>query len=230
MKRIRNYSVSWILFVILFNIICFVTPNKINGHNKFTGAFWSGYIFIMLAFVINLVFSIYTFTSKNEREQEIHFPIMYVGIFELAIMVIAGGIIMLTPNVSNWIAIVVCYSVLVISGVLSLAMDTVGRNATDTNMSFNEKTAVWRLVKQDSNLLLRYVSSEDEKRLVNEIIEAIKYSDPVSSEMTIEIEEDIAYRLKKIQKQSAISNAEANEILTLIEKRKLLSQESKHKK
>ena len=201
MKRIRNYSVSWILFVILFNIICFVTPNKINGHNKFTGAFWSGYIFIMLAFVINLVFSIYTFTSKNEREQEIHFPIMYVGIFELAIMVIAGGIIMLTPNVSNWIAIVVCYSVLVISGVLSLAMDTVGRNATDTNMSFNEKTAVWRLVKQDSNLLLRYVSSEDEKRLVNEIIEAIKYSDPVSSE-----------------------------ILTLIEKRKLLSQESKHKK
>ena len=56
-KRFRTYAVIWAILFALFNAICFVAPNEIAEVSKFDGAFWTGYIFITLAFIGQLVCS-----------------------------------------------------------------------------------------------------------------------------------------------------------------------------
>ena len=50
-KTFNYYSICWLISLVVFNVIAFVTPNDIAGVSKFTGTFWSGYIFITLAFI-----------------------------------------------------------------------------------------------------------------------------------------------------------------------------------
>ena len=64
-KGFMYYAICWIALVVLFNIICFVTPNEINGLNKFAGAFWSGYGFIMLTFVGHLIYDCFALSTNN---------------------------------------------------------------------------------------------------------------------------------------------------------------------
>ena len=48
-KTFGFFAIIWALFLALFNVIVFVTPNEAGGMTKFGGAFWVGYIFITIA-------------------------------------------------------------------------------------------------------------------------------------------------------------------------------------
>ena len=54
-KSFKTYAIAWAVMFVLFNVICFVTPNETEEYIKFGGAFWSGYAFIIIAFIGQLL-------------------------------------------------------------------------------------------------------------------------------------------------------------------------------
>ena len=54
-KSFGIYSIIWAIYLALFNVVVFVTPNEIGGVSKFGGSFWVGYIFITVAFAVQLI-------------------------------------------------------------------------------------------------------------------------------------------------------------------------------
>lgn len=67
-KTFSYYSICWLIALAVFNVITFVTPNEIAGVSKFTGAFWTGYIFITLAFIGQLGCAYKAFKAENLKK------------------------------------------------------------------------------------------------------------------------------------------------------------------
>ena len=77
-KTFNSYIVIWAILLALFNVIVFVSPSEAGSLSKFGGAFWSGYIFITLAFVGQLAVSFIAF--KAENPEKFFYKLPLVGI------------------------------------------------------------------------------------------------------------------------------------------------------
>ena len=60
----KFYALIWLALVVVFNVIAFVSVGWI-GYEKYTSSFWIGYIFIMVAFVGQLICSYVALKETN---------------------------------------------------------------------------------------------------------------------------------------------------------------------
>ena len=180
-KQFRNYLIFWLAMVSLFNVACFVSPAEVNGFNKYAGAFWPGYIFIMIAFAIHLGFSYFMLAETNRKKKILNAPLIVISFIELAIMVIAGTVCMGVPDLPAWLGIIICYAVLVLSIVFLVSAKVVGENTLEANIALNEKTDRFRGFTASASELLTLSADKEIKQSVQKVYDAIRYSDPVSS-------------------------------------------------
>ena len=87
-KKFGLYSIVWLLCLAVFNVIAFVTPNKIGELSKFSGSFWIGYIFITVAFLGQLVCAFFAFRAKDLKKFFYRLPLISVSYGGLVAMII----------------------------------------------------------------------------------------------------------------------------------------------
>lgn len=225
MKRFRTYLIVWILLVILFNLCCFVTPDKINGVNKYSGGFWPCYGLVMLAFILHLVFTHYVFSEKNREKRAQNTAPTVISFFELALMVIVGAFCILSPAIPSWAAIIICYVVLAFSIIYLFSAKVVGENAVAANVALNAKTSFMRDLTDKAQELVGLAKTDESRMLLTKVYEAIRYSDTVPSD-ELQIEETAVDNALDALKELLHNNADAeafkqkvDDILLLIEKR-----------
>ena len=227
MKKNRMYYlVCWICLVALFNVICFVTPEEINGISKFEGSFWSGYGFIMATFVMHMIFTMIMTASNNSKKKVHNVSIMVISCVELALMVICGSVCMAVPGLPNWIGIIVCSIILAFSIISLVATKEVEEYALGANENLNQKTHNYRELVSLAELSITSAKNVDAKAIATQIYEAIRYSDSVSNVATQSLENEIERKLNHLlgmikadEATEAIRN-NAEDILFLIEERK----------
>lgn len=186
-----SYIIGWIVMLAFFNIICFVTPDQIGGINKYGGAFWSGYIFITISFVIHLIFNLIMLSARNKEQRIMNTPLIVVSFAELIVMVIAGVTCMIIPEFPNWIGIIICYTILVISIAVILSVKSVGEYSKVANDELNGKTFEFRVLIDDAQFLVQRAGTVELKNIAESIYEAIRYSDLISSPELYDDEQDI---------------------------------------
>ena len=119
-KTFGFFSIIWAIFLALFNVIVFVTPNEAGGMTKFGGAFWVGYIFITIAFIGQLVCAFFAFKPSDKQKVFYNIPLVTISYAGLIVMLIAGTTCMAIPNLPNWIGIIVCLLALAITSIAVL--------------------------------------------------------------------------------------------------------------
>ena len=113
MKKIfKNYVVIWMIAVIIFNILCFVTPNEIPGYYKINATFWVVYILIMIAFAGQLYCANIAFKAENAKKLFYNMPLITISYAGLAVMLIVGGLCMAVPDLPAWLGAILCILVL----------------------------------------------------------------------------------------------------------------------
>lgn len=236
MKHFKTYAIVWVLLVGLFNICCFVTPDEVNGVNKFEGAFWPAYGFVMLAFVLHMIFAYNVFSEKNEEKRRQNTMLTTISFVELVLMIVVGAICMLIPSMSYWVAIIVCYAVLALSIIFLLSTKTVEENKFSANSILNTKTAYMRELTNNAHELISIVKTEESKAEITKVYEAIRYSDTVSSDKLKDEEIAISNGLTSLKEllkdgsdEKAISQ-KADEIVMLVEKRNNKAKEFKRRR
>ena len=210
-KDLKYYLVCWIVLVVLYNVICFVTPSEINGISKYSGAFWSGYLFIMATFILHLVYAIFALSSNSKEKKILNVPIMVISCFEITVMVVCGTICMTLPNLPNWVAVVVCSIILAFSVISLITVKTVGDNVSTANKVLNESTYSFRELFDISLLLVNNSKTEDTKNIAHRVSEAIRYSDPVSNDELQPLEEEIKEKI--IELSQLISKEDEFEVV-----------------
>ena len=190
-KKQIYYLVVWIALIILFNILCFVTPTEISGVQTFSGAFWPGYVCITVSFVCHLVFSIICLGENNREKRVLNMPLIIISYFELIIMIIIGIGCMVLPIISNWLGIILCYAILVVSVLIFVSAIVVGENTLKANTALNVKGFQMREIANQASELISMANDDETKTLMQKIFDAIRYSDPTSTEETYTEETEV---------------------------------------
>ena len=201
MKRsMKIYSISWLWVVLLFQLLCFLTPNEYAGLNKFGGAFWAGYGFIMGALVLHYIFIFVVQRTKDQDKQYVNRPLVYISVISLILMVFVGAACMIIPNLPNWLGIVICYSILAVSVIYLLAAKVAGKNAYYANKALNERVFFFRDLASEAESLVTAAQTKEAKAVAQNVYEAIRYSDPSSDPALAEEENQIKEMLEKLSR------------------------------
>ncbi len=225
MKYMKKYAIVWTILIVLFNLICFFTPNSWYGMSKFSGGFWAGYCFITIAFVLHLFYALYAFREKSKEKRVLNTPLTIISIVEFGLMIVAGLVCMIVPALPFWVGIIICYAVLAFSVIYFLSAKAVGENTSNANTVLNQKTSSMRFLTDKAQALVTESKDPETKRLMSKVFDAIKYSDTVSTPETQADESAISDGLSELEKMIlentdtvAIHN-KVTDLLLLIENR-----------
>ena len=222
-NNFKYYVVSWIIFVGLFQIVCFVTPSEIGGASKFTSSFWVGYAFAMLAFLIHFIFMCRMLQENYEEKNRINAPLVYISIGEILVMIFASVVCILVPGIPSWIGIIVCYAILAVSILFLLSSKIVGERAVGGNQKLNARVSIFRTMTDDAMILINIANSKEEKQIAQKVYDKIRYSDPISCEELLEEEKNLQKKLHSLAEMFAehveltLINKQAEEFANLVQ-------------
>lgn len=223
-KGFQRYAAAWAVLLVLFNLICFVTPAEWYGFNKFGGSFWAGYVVITLAFIGQLVCAQKAFRAENAKKFFYNLPLITVSYTGLILTLILGGLCMAIPNVPNWLGAIVGAVILAFTALAVIKASAAADIVESVDKKVAEKTAFLRKATADAEVILASAKSAEVKAECKKVYEALRYSDPMSHEALSVTEAKITVKLDELKAAAAADDAEktkatAGELILLIKER-----------
>lgn len=232
-KNFRYYGIVWLIFAAVFNAVVFLAPNEAVGLSKFGGAFWLGYILVMLAFAGQLVCAYKAFSAESPQELFYRLPYITLSYSGLIVTLIAGAVCMAVPFFPNWLGGVIgiiIFGVTAASVVKAAAVaDTVGAYDKKTaNQTFEIKSLV-----SDAEQLMKTAGNGEIREKCRKVYEALRYSDPVSTPQLSEINAQIRHEFSIFEiaasgNDTHSADSSAKNLLQLIESRNQKCRLMKH--
>ena len=191
-NKFKYYVAVWVILLIIFNVITFVMPAEIAGLNKFGGAFWSGYVLIMLALIGQLVCACFTLRETKLEKVFLKFPMITISYSALILSFAIGSACMVIPNLPNWVGIVLCSLILGFNAIAAVKASAAADIVIETDAKVRKETSFIRTITVDAENLISQAKTDEAKNACKKVYEAFRYSDPMSSDGLTEIEEKIS--------------------------------------
>lgn len=223
-KSFSIYSIIWAICLAVFNVITFVTPNKIGEVSKFGGAFWVGYIFITVAFIGQLACAFAAFRAKNLNKLFYNVSLISISYGGLVAMLIAGGIFMAIPELPEWIGIIVCVIILAFNAIAVIKATAAAGIVGGIDGKIKTQTFFIKSLTVDAQELMTSTRSEELRLEAKKVYEAIRYSDPMSNEELTRLDSQIESGFTAFSDAVKAEDVEltkqiANELIETVEKR-----------
>ena len=189
-KNFKFYAIGWALLLIIFNVIAFVSVGW-AGQEKYTSSFWIGYVFITAMFIGQLICSVMAFKADSAKKLFYRIPLIRTSYAGLICSFIFGGLCMLISPLPYWVGVILCAIVLV-ANVLSVIKATAAIEEVErVDEKVKEQTFFIKSLTIDANTLTANAKSEAVKSECQKVYEAIRYSDPMSSDALASVEAQI---------------------------------------
>lgn len=217
-KNFKYYIAAWAVLAVIFNVIAFATP-AVAGASKFDGAFWSGYVLIMLALIGQLVCAYFAFKAKSKEQIFLRLSLVTVSYSALILSFVVGAACMLIPNLPNWVGIILCALILGFTAVSVIKANAAVELVRETDTRVKEKTAFIRMMTVDAENLMARAQTDEAKAMCKKVYEALRYSDPMSCNALSGTEAEISEKFSAFA--AAVKNGEnaselADELIALI--------------
>lgn len=188
----KGYVILGILFA-LISIIAFAVPTVK------TATFWIAYVFTAAAFAAQIIIWRTALGKETLKSKFLGFPVVHIGIVYTVIQVIAFAVFMFVPTLPTWSAIVVCSVIAGISAVCMISTD-VGRNEIDrVEVKVQQKIFYIRELQADVELLADAETDADAKAVLTQLAEKIRFSDPMSHEQLVDLENKISAKVLELK-------------------------------
>ena len=217
-RNFKYYIAAWAVLAVIFNVIAFATP-AVAGASKFDGAFWSGYVLIMLALIGQLVCAYFAFKAKSKEQIFLRLSLVTVSYSALILSFVVGAACMLIPNLPNWVGIILCALILGFTAVSVIKANAAVELVHETDTRVKEKTAFIRMMTVEADNLMARAQTDEAKAMCKKVYEALRYSDPMSCNALSGTEAEISEKFSAFA--AAVKNGEnaselADELLALI--------------
>ncbi len=220
-KTFKIYLVIWLIAVIIFNTVTFASPVV---SNIFFGGFWIGYIFIMLAFLGQLICSYIAFKDENLQKMFYNISLVLISYISLFITIIVGTICMAIPMFPISFGTVACVSITGILAAIILITCFVIDVVSDIDNEIKTKTFTIRTLTTDAEHLMIAAKADDIKSICKKVYESLRYSDPMTNIYLSDINEEIqrefsAFETSVINNDVDMAKLISSELLNMIDKR-----------
>lgn len=192
-KTYKSYISVWSICLLLFNVIAFVVPNEMKSN------FWTGYIFITLAFLGQLFCASIAFKSENAEKFFYNFPLISISFTGTLVMIVIGGLTMAISAVPVWVGIALCLIVLAFTAIAVINASVVSETVSDVDIKIKAQTLFIKMLVADATTLMAKAETEEAKAITKKVYETIRYSDPMSNDALSSIESQITVRFKEFE-------------------------------
>lgn len=225
-KNIKFYIIAWAILLALFNLIAFISPGW-AAFEKYSGSFWTGYIFITLAFVGQLVCSLFAFKEDKKEKFFLSLPLITLSYTGLILTLVFGALCMLVSFLPYWVAVIICAVILAVYAIAVLKAKVAAEISSATGEKVKAKTFFIRSLTVDCENLLAKAKSEQAKTACNKVYDAVRYSDPMSSDELSSVEEKISAKISELS--TAVTACDDEKITALADETVLLVKERNSK-
>lgn len=222
-KRFGFYAIWWAVLLALFNVIAFVSVGW-AGQEKYTASFWIGYVLISVIFVGQLACAYFALKETNVQKLFYRVPLIRISYSGLITSFVFGGLCMLISPLPYWIGVILCAIVLA-SNIMAVvkaaaAIDEVER----VDRKVKQQTFFIKSLTVDAETLMARAKTDAVKEECKKVYEAVRYSDPMSSDMLATVEGQITIQFAALSEAVEADDAEAisaaaQEVLILIKDR-----------
>ena len=219
-KSFKVYLLIWTMCLIIFNIVIFASPARINVVN---GNFWIGYIFIIIAFLIQLACTYIALKKENLKRMFYNISLILISYIYLFLLIVVGTICIVLPapisitiilciiltGLFTFIIIVTCFSISFVSNI---------------DREIKSKTFTIKQLTVDAEHLINVAKTDELKIVCKKVYEALRYSDPMNNMSLSEINQLIQNEFKTFENDInendiEIAQAISIELINLIDKR-----------
>lgn len=215
-KNKRMSLIAVFTLLVVYNVVAFVIP--FDRH----GGFWTGYSFSMLAILITAAGAFYALGQEGMKSKFYGLPLVSVVWIYLTTQLVAGFIQMSIPEIPFRYGIVV--NVLLLGACL-IGLITVNISKEEIERlddKVKEKVFYIKSLLADVEGLEARASDESNKKDLKELVETIRYSDPMSSPQLASIENKIEAKVTALVDSGAdvgVTRAICNELQQLFAQR-----------
>ena len=206
-KAFKFYSAIWAVLLVLFNVISFVSVGW-TGIEKYTPSFWIGFIFITIAFIGQIICTYFALKDNDIKKTFYNISLISTSYTGLILSVIFGGLCMLISPLPYWVGIILCAIVLAFNIIAvvkaTAAIDIVG----GIDKKVKEDTFFIKSLTVDAESLMSRAKSEAVKAECKKVYEAVRYSDPMSSNALTSVESEITITFAKLSEAVVDDNFE----------------------
>ena len=202
-----------ILAIVLavFSLIAFAAP---FAH---TAVFWIGYGFGVFAVLFQLYIFKASFAGNGDAKSRFYgFPIARLGIYYLVTQLILSVIEMaLAGLIPAWPAIIVNALALAVALIGCITAETMRDEIVQQDNKLKKNVSAMRELQSMAASMVGQCSDEEMKSIVKKIADELRFSDPVSSEATAELEEDMRSQMQDIQQAITEGDTEGVKVLCI---------------
>lgn len=215
MKKSNWFAISLVVLAV-FNLIAFTAP-----FNK-TSTFWIGYIFGTIAVLPHLLVSQKTLNAGKELKSHFYgWPLMIVASIYMTVQIILSLLFMLASSIDAWISLIISALCLAICMIGMISGEGAKEIIEKTDVKVNEKVFFIKSLESDIHLLSASCNDAATKKNIVALEDAIRFSDPMSSDMLSDIECEIAESCKTIKTlvrdgQFSLANRECCRAMNLL--------------
>lgn len=220
-KNFKFYIIIWAILLVLYNLTVFLVRPVMPGYIiNYDARFWISWGVIIATFIGQLFCAKVAFDSKNNEKLFLNIPLITQSYTALVVATIAGSALMLIPDCPAWIAAVVCAAVFGFGAISVIKAKAAADIVSDTDDKIKTQTLFIKSLTVDAEGLISRAKSEAVKAECKKVYEAIRYSDPMSSDALTGIESQITLKFNEFSNAvtSGTDNIEtlANEVVILV--------------
>ena len=210
----KNTSRGIIMLAILlavFSIIAFIIPFPKNT------VFWVAYICGVFAILFQLYIFKSSFGKADARSRFYGFPIARLGIYYLVIQLIASIVeIALSKFLPTWVVIIINVLILAFALIGCITTETMRDEIAVQDAKLKKNVSNMRELQSISAALVGQCNDEEMKKSLQKLADEFRYSDPITSEKTEDLEADMHSRISDLQQ--AITDGDVDGAKSLCEK------------
>ena len=193
-NKVRGYVAIGVLLV-LITVIAFAVP-----FSK-TATFWIGYIFALIAIGVQVYFFKGSLAKADVKSRFYGFPIARIGVIYLCVQVAFSLVEMIVAGIlAAWIAIVINIVFLGVAVLGCVAAETMKEEIEKQDVTLKANVENMRGLQSLASSIVGLTQDEDLKKVLADLADDFKYSDPVSSDVTLEIETELKFMVGEIQR------------------------------
>ena len=206
-KVMKFYCVIWAILLALFNVISFVSVGWAETP-KYTPSFWIGYIFITIAFIGQLICTYFALKDNDSKKTFYNISLISTSYTGLILSFIFGGLCMIISPLPYWIGIILCAIVLGLNAIAVVKASAAIDIVCEIDEKVKERTFFIKSLTVDAESLMSRAKSEAVKAECKKVYEAVRYSDPMSSNALTSVESEITITFAKLSEAVVDDNFE----------------------
>lgn len=217
---ISVYGILAFIYLIAFVVIPF--PKN--------AASWISFVFTLVSFVLSLGVTLYVFGKDDEMTSKFYgFPIFKIAYMYPLIQFVVGLIICIVAAfvaVPYWIALILSLIILGASAIGVIATDNARDIVEQTEAESERVTKATKMFNLNIASVLDLCTEPSVKIELEKLAESFRFSDPVSSDATEDIESTIMEKLENLKISISSSDSDEN-IAKITELKNLLAERNR---